>query len=254
MKVIGIIPCRFASVRFPGKSIALINGKPMLWHVHQQALKAKLLDQVFVATDDERISGVCKELNIPAIMTHKDHPTGTDRLAECVSEVEADVYVNVQGDEPMIAPDAIDLVAQAITRFEDPRVLASNGYKLISDVEELANPGAVKVFLTPESMARAYSREPIIDRSGGSVKYYRQLGLYAFRKSGLQAFATLSPGPIEQAIHVEMLRFVENGYQVAMVQVPEDQAIPVDTPADLDKVSKLMASRLHTKDTGTTLK
>jgi 3-deoxy-manno-octulosonate cytidylyltransferase (CMP-KDO synthetase) len=243
VKVVGIIPCRFGAVRFPGKPIALIHGKPMVWHVYQQAMKARALTDVIVATDDERISDVCRKLDIPTIMTRNDHQTGTDRLAECVASIDADFYVNVQGDEPMIAPGAIDIVAQAIAATDDPLVLASNGFKRIQTADELTNPGAVKVKLSPEGMALAYSREPIGNQRDGSVEYYRQLGLYAFRKHGLETFAALSPGPIEQSLHVEMLRFVEHDYCVAMVQVPDDDAIPVDTPADLEKVSKMMTGR-----------
>lgn len=244
MKIVGIIPCRFGSVRFPGKSIALINGRPMVWHVYQQASKARLLDEVIVATDDERISGVCRRFDIPTIMTRKDHSTGTDRLAECVASIDADFYVNVQGDEPMISPAAIDLVTRAITRIEDQKVLASNGYKSIHDLDELVNPSAVKVTLTPEGTALAYSREPIGNQREGSIEYYRQLGLYAFRKAGLEAFAALRPGPIEQVVSVEMLRFLEHGFRVAMVRVPDDDAIPVDTLADLEKVSRMLAGEI----------
>src|SRR5262249_52499052 len=232
---------RYGAVRFPGKPIALIRGKPMVWHVYRQALKARSLHEVLVATDDERISGVCADFDIPTVMTRSDHSTGTDRLPECIAAIDANFYVNVQGDEPMIAPEAIDLVAQAITRIDDPAVLASNGYNRIRDPDDLFNPGAVEVTLTPDSMALAYSREPIANCKRGAMEYYRQLGLYAFRKRGLEVFATLRPGPIERVLRVEMLRFLEHGYRVAMVRVPDDNAIPVDTPTDLEKVSRMLA-------------
>jgi 3-deoxy-manno-octulosonate cytidylyltransferase (CMP-KDO synthetase) len=241
MKVVGIIPCRYGAVRFPGKALADIHGKPMMWHVHRQACKARLLDEVYIATDDERISGVCKSLDLPVIMTRNDHPTGTDRLVECMGSVHADIYVNVQGDEPMIAPEAIDIVAEAITRIDDPRVLASNGYKPIHDPSELINTNTVKVTMTVAGLALAYSRLPIPYPKDGSVQHYRQLGLYAFRKTGLETFAAHRPGPLEQAEGVEMLRFIERGYGVAMVQTPDDDAISVDTPADLEQVRRRIA-------------
>jgi 3-deoxy-manno-octulosonate cytidylyltransferase (CMP-KDO synthetase) len=212
----------------------------MMWHVYRQASKAKLLDDVVLATDDERISSVCNDLGIPVIMTRRDHPTGTDRLVESVSSVHADFYVNVQGDEPMIAPEAIDIVARAIMQIDDPLVLASNGFKRIHDPDELANTGAVKVAVSPDGRALAYSRQPIANHRDGAVEYYRQLGLYAFRRAGLETFAALCPGPKELTENVEMLRFLEHGYSVAMVRVPDDDGIPVDTPADLMKVSRMI--------------
>src|SRR5262245_2969394 len=178
----------------------------MLWHVFQQAKKAKSLDDVFVATDDERIAGACKDFGLPSIMTRKDHPTGTDRLVECIKTVDADIYVNVQGDEPMIAPEAIDIVAKAILKIDNPRVLASNGYKPIHDPAEVVNTNAVKVTMRPAGLALSSSRLPIPYPKYGAGEYNRQLGLYAFRKSGLETFASHRPGPIELAEGVEMLR------------------------------------------------
>ncbi len=240
MKVAGIIPCRYGAVRFPGKSLADIHGKPMLWHVYQQAKKTKSLHEVYVATDDERIADACKQFNIPYIMTRKDHPTGTDRLVECIKTVDADIYVNVQGDEPMIAPEAIDIVANAILKVSDPRVLASNGYKPIHDPAEVVNTNAVKVTMTTAGLALSYSRLPVPYPKDGTAEYNRQLGLYAFRKSGLEKFAAYKPGPIELAEGVEMLRFLEHGYEVAMVRTPDDNAISVDTLGDLEQVRKLI--------------
>jgi 3-deoxy-manno-octulosonate cytidylyltransferase (CMP-KDO synthetase) len=240
LKVVGIIPCRYGAVRFPGKSLADIHGKPMMWHVYQQARKAKSLDEVFVATDDERISAACKDHGLPSIMTRRDHLTGTDRLVECIKTVDADIYVNVQGDEPMIAPEAIDIVAKAILKIDDPRVLASNGYKPIHDPAEVVNTNAVKVTITTGGLALSYSRLPIPYPKDGAAVYNRQLGLYAFRKNGLEKFAAHKPGPIELAEGVEMLRFLEHGYEVAMVRTPDDSAISVDTLSDLEQVRRLI--------------
>jgi 3-deoxy-manno-octulosonate cytidylyltransferase (CMP-KDO synthetase) len=241
VKVVGIIPCRYGAVRFPGKALADIHGKPMMWHVHRQASKAKLLDEVIIATDDERISSVCAELKLPVIMTRRDHATGTDRLVECVSSISADIYVNVQGDEPMIAPEAIDIVTETVMKIDDPRVLASNGYKPIHDPAEVVNANAVKVTITVAGLALAYSRLPIPYPKDGAAQYYRQLGLYAFRKVGLQTFAAHRPGPLELAEGIEMLRFLEHGYGVAMARTPDDNAISVDTLADLEQVRRLIS-------------
>jgi 3-deoxy-manno-octulosonate cytidylyltransferase (CMP-KDO synthetase) len=240
MKIVGIIPCRYGAVRFPGKSLADIHGKPMMWYVYQQAKKANSLDEVFIATDDERISSACKQHALPWIMTRSDHPTGTDRLVECIRTVSADIYVNVQGDEPMIAPEAIDIVAKVILQIDNPRVLASNGFKPMHDPAEVMNTNNVKVTITREGLALSYSRLPIPYPKDGAAEFNRQLGLYAFRKSGLEKFAAYKPGPIELAEGVEMLRFLEHGYEVAMVRTPDDNAISVDTLADLEQVRRLI--------------
>ncbi|MBO11697.1 MAG: 3-deoxy-manno-octulosonate cytidylyltransferase [Planctomycetaceae bacterium] len=242
MKVVGIIPCRFGASRFPGKSLADIHGKPMMWHVHRQASKVAMLDETWVATDDDRIAQACGELSLPVVMTHSDHPTGTDRLVECVSMIDADIYVNVQGDEPMIEPEAIELVAMAIVENRDDRVMASNGYQDIADPSEAVDVNVVKVALKVDGLALAYSRLPIPFPRGGTGLYRRQLGLYAFRRKGLEIFGDHQPGPVEQAEGVEMLRFIEHGFEVAMVKTPADHAVSVDTPEDLERVRSLMAT------------
>lgn len=240
MKIVGIIPCRYGAVRFPGKSLADIHGKPMLWHVYQQAKKTASLQEIYIATDDERIADACRKFDLPSIMTRCDHRTGTDRLVECTKTIDADIYVNVQGDEPMIAPAAIDIVARAIVEIDDPRVLASNGYKPIHDPAEVVDVNAVKVIMTSKGLALSYSRLPIPYPKDETGEYNRQLGLYAFRKSGLEQFALHKPGPIERAEGVEMLRFLEHGYEVAMVRTPDDNAISVDTLADLEQARRLI--------------
>ncbi len=241
MKITGIIPCRFGAYRFPGKSLADIHGKPMMWHVYQQALKAESLDGVFIATDDERIAAVCGELGLQSVMTRSDHATGTDRLAECATLIDSDIYVNVQGDEPMIAPEAIDAVTRGIMDCEDSRTLASNGFNDIHLATDVIDTNVVKVIMAADGTALAYSRAPIPYPKDGAVQYHRQLGLYAFRKTGLVTFAAQCPGPVEQAEGVEMLRFLEHGHRVLMVRVPDDDGIPVDTPADLERVRKMIA-------------
>lgn len=239
MTTVAIIPCRYRSVRFPGKPLAEINGKPMMWHVYQQTLKCKVLDAVYVATDDQRIEESCKQLDMNVLVTRSDHPTGTDRVAECMTTVDADFYVNVQGDEPMIDPTAITAVVEAIKASNNPRVVASNAYARIESASDAVDVNNVKVILCHDGTAMAFSRQPIPYPKGGEVAYLRQLGLYAFRKSALQIFTELTPGPVECAEGVEMLRFIEHGHQVQMIEV-EDKSIPVDTEADLNRVRRLM--------------
>jgi 3-deoxy-manno-octulosonate cytidylyltransferase (CMP-KDO synthetase) len=127
MKTIGVIPCRYQSSRFPGKSLALINEKPMMWHVYQRVLESKVCDEIYIATDDERIKNVCNELGIESIMTRSDHQTGTDRVAEAANTLKGDYYINIQGDEPCIDPEAIRAVALGIINCQDESVVASNG-------------------------------------------------------------------------------------------------------------------------------
>lgn len=240
MSVIAIIPCRYGAVRFPGKSLADIHGKPMMWHVYQQTKKVKSIDRVVIATDDERIERVGRELGLEMIMTRGDHFTGTDRVAECAGRLDADILVNVQGDEPMIDPDAIERVARAIVDCDDPNVQASNGFNEIADPTDAIDNNVVKVITATSGNALAYSRLPVPYPRGQAVTYKRQLGLYAFRKSGLELFSKTAPGPLERAEGVEMLRFVEHGYGVRMVQVANDDAISVDSPADLERVRALI--------------
>ncbi|NDV88058.1 3-deoxy-manno-octulosonate cytidylyltransferase [Aurantimonas aggregata] len=240
-RIVAVIPCRFGASRFPGKPIADINGKPMLWHVYQQTIAAEGIDAATIATDDDRIRKVCEVLDLPVLMTRSDHVSGTDRVAECAVRLDADIIVNVQGDEPMIEPEAIARVARGIATCDDRNVQASNGYNEISSPSDAIDTNVVKVVMTVSGLAMAYSRLPIPYPKGGAVRHLRQLGLYAFRREGLERFAALKPGPLEQAEGVEMLRFVEHGYGVQMVQVPNDEGIPVDTPADLDRVRALMA-------------
>lgn len=240
-RIVAVIPCRFGASRFPGKPIADINGKPMLWHVYQRTIEAEGIDAATIATDDDRIRKVCEVLDLPVMMTRENHASGTDRVAECAGRLEADIIVNVQGDEPMIDPEAIARVARGIATCDDPNVQASNGYNEISSPSDAIDTNVVKVVTTTAGLAMAYSRLPIPYPKGGAVRHLRQLGLYAFRREGLQRFASLRPGPLERAEGVEMLRFIEQGYSVMMVQVPNDEGIPVDTPADLDRVRAMMA-------------
>lgn len=237
--VAGIIPCRWGSTRFPGKPLAEINGKPMMWHVYQRAMECKSLDAVFIATEDERIASRCRDLSMKVVMTRTDHATGTDRVAEVAERhIGAHVYVNIQGDEPMIEPAAISAVASAIELAGD----VSNGWARFSETSDIVDVNNVKAVIGADDNALYFSRLPIPYPKGGRVDYRRQLGLYAFGSEALAFFARTPPGPLEMAEGVEMLRFVEQGRLVRMVEV-EDRSIPVDTPADLERVRAMMAPK-----------
>ena len=211
----------------------------MMWHVYQKASTVEVLDEVYIATDDDRIESVCYEYGMNCLRTSNLHETGTDRLSECAAKVVADIYVNVQGDEPMIDPCAIEAVTRSMQDCRDHRVMATNAYVPIEVPSDAVNTNSVKVLMTTEGMALAYSRMAIPYPKGAKAFYRRQLGLYAFRRSGLQLFSELDPGPLELCENVEMLRLVEHGHSILMVEV-EDRSIPVDTESDLDRVRQLM--------------
>ena len=241
MKIIGIIPCRYQSSRFPGKSLASINGKPMMWHVYQRALESNILDEVYIATDDQRIVKVANEHNLKTVMTSNKHETGTDRVAEVASQIQADYYINIQGDEPFIEPEAIKLVAQAIIDCDNPLVQAANAYTSMQDISDVVDTNTVKVIMDVNQRALAYSRQPIPYPKANTAKYSKQLGLYAFKQSGLQVFSENLPASLEKVEGVEMYRLLEHGYSIQMVKT-NDVSISVDTPSDLKRVQKKFVS------------
>jgi len=238
MKISAVIPCRYQSSRFEGKPLVLIGNKPMMWHVYQRALLAKSISEAWIATDSDLIKNTCKELGLKVIMTSPDHLTGTDRVAECAQQLGADIIVNVQGDEPFIAPESIDSVANALTGNLDPNISVSNGCSLITNEHEAHDDGVVKTTFSASHHALAYSRLPIPFGFRSQPRHFRQLGLYAFRPSALAFYLITPQGPIERAEAVEMYRFIEHDVKVLMVEV-EESGIAVDTPADLYK------ARLH---------
>lgn len=239
MKVVGVIPCRYGSTRFPGKPLADIQGKPMMWHVYQRCIESGVLDEIYIATDDDRIHKVAEEYGLKTIQTRSNHETGTDRVAEAAEKIEAECYVNIQGDEPLLDPNAIKAVVNGLVNCEDSRVMASNAYAAILQPSDVIDTNVVKVITSLHGNALAYSRMPIPYPKGKSATFNRQLGLYAFRKSGLQIFVEHSPGSIEEAEGVEMYRLIEHDYRVRMVKTSDD-SISVDTPEDLERVAKRM--------------
>ncbi len=234
MKTAAIIPCRFQSSRFEGKPLALIGGKPMMWHVYQQASKAASIGEVFIATDNQTIATTCDQWDMRWIMTSDQHLTGTDRVAECANILDVDVIVNVQGDEPFILPQSIDAVTSALIESRIDGLAATNGYSVIDSLEAEEDSGVVKVVFSASGLALSYSRLPIPLSFRQPARRYRQLGLYAFHREALEFFAATRQGHLEASESVEMYRFVEHDRPVLMVGV-EESGIAVDTPADLFK-------------------
>ncbi len=237
MKAIAIIPARYASSRFPGKPLVEIAGKTMIEHVYRRASLAQSLQGVWVATDDQRIFDAVRAFGGLVVMTRSDHPSGTDRIAEAASALEADVVVNVQGDEPLLDPAEIDAVVSPFADSAD--LLMSTARVRILDPRDVADPGVVKVVCDREGYALYFSRLPLpYYRSGDAGEHYKHLGLYAYRKSFLQQYAALQPTPLEQAECLEQLRVLENGHRILVVTVEHD-AVSVDTPEDLERVEAL---------------
>ena len=239
MKIIAIIPCRYQSKRFPGKSLALINKYPMMWHVYNQTLKSRYIQNTYIATDDKRIYKKCQELSLNYILTKKTHLNGTDRIAECAKKIYADIYVNVQGDEPLIDPKTIDKVVKNLIYNKNNKVLATNAYHVITNKKDIEDKNVVKTIIDKNNNALAFSRNAIPFSINKNHKYYRQIGLYAFTKKGINLFSKLKSGILEKNETVEMYRITENGFLVNMVKVNKSSK-SVDTKNDLRIIKKLM--------------
>ncbi len=243
MNILGIIPARYGSTRFPGKPLALIQGKTLIQHVVERCQMAKSLAEVVVATDDTRIwevaQGFCR-----AEMTSPDHPSGTDRLAEVVRRCRCDAAVNIQGDEPLIDPAVIDAVANALKDSE-----MSTAATPIQHAEEYDNPNVVKVVVNAAGRALYFSRRTIPylrDAASGSVAgqlaafpFLKHLGIYGYRRETLLRLVNFPVSPLEQAEKLEQLRALENGVPIAVVRVAYD-SVGVDVPADVARVEKLL--------------
>ncbi|MDP2654860.1 MAG: 3-deoxy-manno-octulosonate cytidylyltransferase [Candidatus Omnitrophota bacterium] len=242
MKIIGMIPARWASSRFEGKILAEIKGKPMIQHVWQQVKKCRLLDEVLIACDDKRIVEAARGFSAKAVMTSPEHASGTDRIAEAVENIPANIIVNIQGDEPLIRPSVIDNLAKAL--IQDDECPMATVIKPIQDEDELSDPNVVKVVINQNRHAMYFSRAPVPyirdKKSSKNVVYYKHIGLYAYKKSFLRTFTRLPPSRLEQIERLEQLRALEAGYKIRTV-VTNYESVGVDTPEDLQKVEKLLA-------------
>ena len=241
MKFHVIIPARYASTRFPGKPLADLGGKPMVVRVCERAAQSGAAG-VHVATDDERIAQAVRARGYAAVMTRADHASGTDRLAEAATKLklgEKQIVVNVQGDEPLIAPKLIAQVARTLER--KPAASVSTACHAIHDAEALASPNVVKVVLDAKGYALYFSRAQIpYPREAGAV-WYRHAGIYGYRVAFLKRYSRLKASPLEQAEALEQLRVLWHGHRIA-VAVSEAEIPPgVDTPQDLEAVRKMIS-------------
>ena len=240
MRILGIIPARFASTRFPGKPLADINGKTMIQRVYEQALKSPSLDEVVVATDDERILLHVNSFGGRSLLTSTEHQSGTDRCAEVSEKLPGfDVIINIQGDEPFIDPAQIDLLC---TCFDSTDTQLATLIKKIQSAEELHNPNSPKVIINANSEAIYFSRTAIpylrgVEGSGwlGAHTFYKHIGIYGYKADSLKEITKLEISSLEEAEALEQLRWIENGYKVK-VAITEIETQAIDTPEDLQKV------------------
>ncbi|MGA2271286.1 MAG: 3-deoxy-manno-octulosonate cytidylyltransferase [Bryobacteraceae bacterium] len=244
-EILGVIPARFASSRFPGKVLAQISSKSMLQRVYERACLARYLTSTIIATDDERIYEVARSFGARVKMTRADHRSGTDRVAEAASTENAEIVVNIQGDEPLIDPAAID--AAILPLAHDSGIVMGTLKKKIDDPREIADPNVVKVVTDRAGDAIYFSRCPIpFVREGtgrGPAAHYKHIGLYVYRRDFLMAYPALPVGPLEQAERLEQLRALENGYRIRVVET-EYESLGVDTPEDLERVRKLFGASM----------
>ena len=245
MKIIGIIPARYASTRFPAKPLIDIGGKTMIQRVYEQAKMAKSLTDVVVATDDNRIAEHVKSFGGNVVMTSESHQSGTDRCFEAINSFskDADVVINIQGDEPFIHPEQIDLVASCFTSAD---VQIATLVKKITTDEELFNVNIPKVLLNKYKEAILFSRQTIPHIRGKEMQewlknytFYKHIGIYAYRTKVLAEITTLKQSPLELAESLEQLRWLENGFKIK-VEITDFESVAVDTPEDLKKLAKFL--------------
>jgi len=242
-KIAGVIPARWASTRLPGKSLVNLCGRPMICHVVERVKMAKKLDCVVVATDDQRIIDAIDVDGVTCVMTAVDHPSGTDRVSEAISKLDdIDIVINIQGDEPLINPNLIDLLAEKMSN--DSSWDMATAVTSIKSVDELNNPSVVKAVFGENSQALYFSRAPIPfnrDEVGfEKLDAWRHLGIYAYTKEFLEKLVKTSPCMLEETEKLEQLRALHIGCKMLVVQT-EDDGIGVDTPEDVAAVESLMA-------------
>lgn len=241
MSIIAVIPSRYASTRLPGKPLVDICGKPMVQHVYERVRQVSLFDEVLVATDDERIAAVVEGFGGAVCMTSPDCPSGSDRLIEVASSHPADIYVNVQGDEPLVEPSSIEKLAKVMLENDDLQ-MGTLCYPITA--EQAQNPNLVKVVRAHNGNALYFSRSPIpFPRSGGiEPSYFGHLGMYAYRRDFLMNFGSLPYSPLENTEKLEQLRVLQAGVAIRVLEV-EAAGPGVDTPEDLEEVRRIIMER-----------
>jgi 3-deoxy-manno-octulosonate cytidylyltransferase (CMP-KDO synthetase) len=246
MKTVGVIPARYNSSRFPGKPLADICGKPMIWWVYHQAKKAKKLDDLYVATDDKRIEDICKKYEIPSIMTANNHPTAANRLGEVASKVDGDFFVAINGDEPLINPDNIDLAILGPDDLKDG--MGTNIICTIKDPAELMDPSNIKVVFNEYMEALYMSRAPIPFPSKTiDYQFYKHVGIIGYRREMLTFYQNSVPGRFEKIEGIDTLRFIDYGKKLIFIPAEDGYSLSVDTPMDLERVRLVIEKKEEEK-------
>ena len=238
--IVGVIPARYGSSRFEGKVLADIAGKPMIQWVYERASQSKTLDELFVAVDDPRVQSKVEGFGGKAIMTGVHHKSGTDRIAEVVEKMAADIIVNIQGDQPLIDPNMIDEAVQPM--IDNPEIRMSTLKRKI-EKDEFDDPGVVKVVVDEKDFALYFSRSLIpYPRYDENIQVFEHVGLYVYRKDFLLEISQMPQGYLEKIESLEQLRVLEKGYKILVVETKMDKAagISVDTPEDLERVERLI--------------
>lgn len=241
MDALGIIPARYKATRFEGKVLADLMGKPVIQHVYEVAKKARMLDDLIIATDDERVLKSVKDFKGKGVLTSIDQPTGTDRLAEVANPVDVKIVVNIQGDEPLIHQTMIDELVR--TMLDDETLNMATVIKRIDDKNEMMDPNIVKVVVDKEGYALYFSRSPIpFERAQESQNFYKHLGLYAYTKDFLFTFTNLPKSGLEKTESLEQLRALEHGYRIKTIET-KFETVGIDTPEDLEKARAVLLAR-----------
>lgn len=245
MKIVAFIPARMAASRFPGKPLVPIHGRPMIEHVYRRTAMCTGVSEVYLATCDREIAEAVKRFGGRAVMTAPTHERCTDRVAEAADNIgtDADIVLNIQGDEPLLDPRSLDLLCAAM--LKDRALQCANLMNAFTSVDDFQNPNQPKVVCDPQGFALYISRAAIpYPRPGVEIGRFRQLGVYAFTRETLAEYRKLSPTPLEQAESIDMMRFLEHGYRLRMVESPYP-ALGVDTPDDLRRVEAMMVDDPH---------
>ena len=239
MDVIGVIPARYSSSRFEGKVLADIGGKPMVQHVWERAKQAKILDDLIIACDDERIASSAEAFGAKVVMTSRDHSCGTDRIIEVVNPIDVKVVVNIQADEPLIHPIMIETLARAL--LDDSKVCMATLSKKIENDTEISDPHVVKVVVDKDNFALYFSRAPIPcyahNTEVAQKSYYKHIGLYSYTKDFLFVYKNLPVSNLERIERLEQLRVLEEGFRIKVIPT-KYETIGVDTPADLERLKE----------------
>jgi 3-deoxy-manno-octulosonate cytidylyltransferase (CMP-KDO synthetase) len=245
MKTVCVIPARYASTRFPGKVLADLWGKPVIRHIYERVRKARAIDGVWVATDDRRVMEAVRAFGGNAVLTSKKHQSGTDRIAEAIKDIKADLIINVQGDEPLISPAIIDRLALHMAR--NPGIMMGTLCTRIINKNEIDNPNVVKVIMDRHGTALYFSRWPIPykrDRDRKTnVIYNKHIGIYGYRREFLLQFVHWPVSTLEKAEKLEQLRALENGYPITVLTVSY-QGVGIDTFKDLVSVRKKLRNKM----------